>query len=201
MWHDPEMTPMEKIQRLGEEVLESPCDLGLVTDENFKVKNVVMPSSYHTGNEVEGMPPISEESVKRAALVLPRVKSWGSSITKMYAVDTWSKILKDRQDLINPESIEDMMTTKAATEAIALLKKSQVQKVNEREFIKIRDFCKARLQLENGPGRCPFSSCRRAMQKSQRRSKSPKDQNGRKQVTSCTSLALKTPGWVLLLSI
>ena len=78
----------------------------------------------HTGNEVEGMPPISEESVKRAALVLPRVKSWGSSITKMYAADTWSKILKDRQDLINPESIEDMMTTKAATKAIALLKKS-----------------------------------------------------------------------------
>ena len=112
----------------------------------------------HTGNEVEGMPPISEESVKRAALVLPRVKSWGSSITKMYAADTWSKILKNRQDLINSESIEDMMTTKAATKAIALLKKSQVQKVNERKFIKIRDFCIARLQLENGQRPGPLES-------------------------------------------
>ena len=112
----------------------------------------------HTGNEVEGMPPISEESVKRAALVLPRVKSWGCSITKMYAADTWSKTLKDRQEAINPESVEDMMTTKAATEAISLLKKSQVQKVDEKEFVKIRDFCIARLQLENGQRPGPLES-------------------------------------------
>ena len=112
----------------------------------------------HTGNEVEGMPPISEESVKRAALVLPRVKSWGCSITKMYAADTGSKTLKDRQEAINPESVEDMMTTKAATETISLLKKSQVQKVDEKEFVKIRDFCIARLQLENGQRPGPLES-------------------------------------------
>ena len=45
VWHDPEMTPMQRIQRLGDEVPDSPCDLENVTDENFKVKNVVMPSS------------------------------------------------------------------------------------------------------------------------------------------------------------
>lgn len=112
----------------------------------------------HTGNEVEGMPAISEDSLKRAALVLPRVKSWGCSITKMYAADTWSKLLKDREEFINPESVEDMTQTKAATEAISLLKKSQVAEVNDREFVKIRDFLIARLQLENGQRPGPLES-------------------------------------------
>ena len=45
MWHDPKMTPLEKIQRLGEEVPDSPVKMEAVTDEQFKVKNAVMPSS------------------------------------------------------------------------------------------------------------------------------------------------------------
>lgn len=112
----------------------------------------------HTGNEVEGMPAISDDSLKRGALVLPRVKPWGSSITKMYAADTWSKILQDRQESINPESVEDMVETKTATEAISVLKKSQVEKVDNKEFVKIRDFLIARLKLENGQRPGPLES-------------------------------------------
>lgn len=42
-----------------------------------------------------------------------------------------------------------MMTTKPALEAIAHLKKSVHEEVSEKEFIEIRDFLIARLQLEN----------------------------------------------------
>ena len=45
MWHDPKMTPLEKIQRLGEEVPDSPVKMEAVTDEQFKVKNAVIPPS------------------------------------------------------------------------------------------------------------------------------------------------------------
>lgn len=50
------------------------------------------------------------------------------------------------------------MSTKVATEAMSLLKKSQAAKVNEKEFVAIRDFLIARLQLENGQRPRPIES-------------------------------------------
>ena len=104
----------------------------------------------HTRNEVEGMPEILEDSLRGVEQVLPRIRSWSSSINKLYATDLWSKILKDRSEPISPQNVEDMTGTKVATEAMSLLKKSQVAKVNDKEFVAIRDFLIARLQLENG---------------------------------------------------
>ena len=45
MWHDQKLTPAEKIQKLGEEVPDRPVEMQSVTDEIFKTKNIVMPSS------------------------------------------------------------------------------------------------------------------------------------------------------------
>ena len=45
MWHDRKLTPAEKIQKLGEEVPDRPVEMQSVTDEIFKTKNIVMPSS------------------------------------------------------------------------------------------------------------------------------------------------------------
>ena len=104
----------------------------------------------NTKNEVEGLPELSQDTLKRVNSILPRARAWGSSVNKLYAHEKWEKVLEERHHAIKPQNLEDMMTTKPALEAIAHLKKSVHEEVSEKEFIQIRDFLIARLQLENG---------------------------------------------------
>ncbi|KAJ7386031.1 hypothetical protein OS493_012364 [Desmophyllum pertusum] len=104
----------------------------------------------HTDHGVDGMPDILEDSLQRVQKILPRVRAWGSSINKLYVHEKWSKVLEDRQNSLKPENVEDMMATEAALKAIAFLKKSDVEAVSDKEFVAIRDFLIARIQLENG---------------------------------------------------
>ena len=104
---------------------------------------------HHVENEVEGMPPISEQTMTSLVRMLPHVRNWGSFVNKTYAHEKWAKVLDDRENAVQPQTVQDMMKTKPA-KTIASLLKAEHEQLSEKEFVQVRDFLIARLQLENG---------------------------------------------------
>ena len=59
------------------------------------------------------------------------------------------KKLDDKAKAVRPLNIKDMVPTQTAQQAISLIKKAKVEEVTQKEFLAIRDFLIARLELEN----------------------------------------------------
>lgn len=101
-------------------------------------------------DETKGFPSIDERSLRLANNVLNRLPDWRTAISRKFSHKKWERVLEVSRKLPPPSTINDLMSTEPAKEAIEILKKSsEGHLVSSREFIAVRDFLIARLELEN----------------------------------------------------
>ena len=86
-------------------------------------------------------------------------------LSLIYLLNEWSESNKkkkkeDQANKIDTADTSVMIDTEPAKEAISLLLKSATVKLNEREFVVVRDFLIARIGLENGQRPRPFETVR-----------------------------------------
>ena len=75
---------------------------------------------------------------------------WRTAISRKFSHKKWEKVLKVSRRLPPASTINDLMSTNPAKEAITILnKRSTGHLVRSREFISVRDFLIVRLELEN----------------------------------------------------
>lgn len=67
----------------------------------------------------------------------------------MYDHEKWERKLDEKEKAVHPVNIKDMVSTKTAQQAIALIKKAKVGKVTLKEFLAIRDFLITSLEIKN----------------------------------------------------
>ena len=103
----------------------------------------------HAENKVENFPDFDQGTINRISRLVPRVRAWGSAILRMYDYEKWEKKLDDKQKAVRPFNIKDIASTQTVQQAIALIKKAKVEKVTQKEFLAVRDFLIARLEIEN----------------------------------------------------
>ena len=75
----------------------------------------------HAGNEVEKFPDFNQGTISRISRLVPRVRAWGSAISRMYDYNKWEKKLGDKQKTVRPVNIKDMVSTQTAQQAIGLI--------------------------------------------------------------------------------
>ena len=100
--------------------------------------------------EMEGLPNIGKEKKAKLQPLIQRVKTWGSSISRIYECDRWQKILEDSRNAISPADTKDIYKTEPVKKAEELLRLCKARQVTDKEFIAIRDYLIVRLELENG---------------------------------------------------
>lgn len=103
----------------------------------------------HGENEVAKFPGFDQGTISRISRLVPRVRAWGSAISRMYDYEKWEKKLDDKAKAVHPLNIKDMVSTQTAQQVISLIKKAKVEEVTQKEFLAIRNFLIARLELEN----------------------------------------------------
>lgn len=101
-------------------------------------------------DETKGFPSIDERSLRLANNVLNRLPDWRTAISRKFSHKKWEKVLEVSRRLPPASTINDLMSTEPAKEAITILNKSSTgHLVSSREFITVRDFLIVRLELEN----------------------------------------------------
>jgi hypothetical protein len=107
-------------------------------------------------DETKDFPSIDERSLRLANNVLNRLPDWRTAISRKFSHKKWERVLEVSRRLPPATTINDLMSTEPAKEAITILNKSSTgHLVSSREFIIVRDFLIVRLELENAqrPGR------------------------------------------------
>ena len=75
---------------------------------------------------------------------------WRTAISRNFSHKKWEKVLEVSRRLPPASTINDLMSTDPAKEAITILnKRSTGHLVRSQEFISVRDFLIVRLELEN----------------------------------------------------
>ena len=101
-------------------------------------------------DETKDFPSIDERSLRLANNVLNRLPDWRTAISRKFSHKKWERVLEVSRRLPPASTINDLMSTEPAKEAITILKKSSTgHLVSSREFIIVRDFLIVRLELEN----------------------------------------------------
>ena len=101
-------------------------------------------------DETRDFPSIDERSLRLANNVLNRLPDWRTAISRKFSHKKWEKVLEVSRRLPPASTINDLMSTDPAKEAITILNKSSTgHLVSSREFISVRDFLIVRLELEN----------------------------------------------------
>lgn len=111
-------------------------------------------------HDVNGMPTISTETLAKLPKVLNRVRTWGSSINRLYGHERWEQILEDSRNAITMNDIKGMLTFKQSTYAEQCLKSSETERTALGQFIAIRDYLIVRLGVENAQRPGPMESAR-----------------------------------------
>ena len=114
----------------------------------------------HTEHQVEGTPRIDASTMAKIEKIIPRIVAMGASVNKLYAHERWEQVLEDQVNAINPEDTNNMIDTEEAQRAISYLQKSATVTPNEKQFLAIRNFLMARIQLENGQRPGPIEEAR-----------------------------------------
>ena len=104
---------------------------------------------------VEGFPEIPDAIMKSVRAVKGRFLKMASAITSIYAHE-----LDEEANAIPATVPGSMMQTEAANEALKLLTVSYTRPSNEKEFVAIRDYLIARLELENCQRPGPLESAK-----------------------------------------
>jgi len=101
-------------------------------------------------DETKEFPSIDERSLRLANNVLNRLPDWRTAISRKFSHKKWERVLEVSRRLPPASTINDLMSTEPAKEAITILNKSSTgHLVSSREFIILRDFLIVRLELEN----------------------------------------------------
>ena len=101
-------------------------------------------------DETKEFPSIDERSLRLANNVLNRLPDWRTAISRKFSHKKWERVLEVSRRLPPASTINDLMSTEPAKEAITILNKSSTgHLVSSREFIIVRDFLIVRLELEN----------------------------------------------------
>ena len=109
---------------------------------------------------VEDFPDIPDALMKSVRAVKGRFLKMASAITSIYAHEKWQKQLDEEANAIPASVPGSMMQTEAANEALKLLTVSYTRPPNEKEFVAIRDYLIARLELENCQRPGPLESAK-----------------------------------------
>ena len=101
-------------------------------------------------DETRDFPSIDERSLRLANNVLNRLPDRRTAISRKFSHKKWEKVLEVSRRLPPASTINDLMSTDPAKEAITILnKRSTGHLVRSREFISVQDFLIVRLELEN----------------------------------------------------
>ena len=111
-------------------------------------------------HDVSGMPHISAKTLDQLPKILKRVKTWGSSISRLYGHERWEQILEDSRNSITTDDIKNVLTFEPSTYAELCLKKSETEALIQSEFIAVRDYLIVRLGLENAQRPGPMEAAR-----------------------------------------
>ena len=104
-------------------------------------------------DETNEFPSIDERSLRLANNVLNRLPDWRTAISRKFSHKKWERVLEVSRWMPPASTINDLMSTEPAKEAITILNKSSTgHLVSSREFIFVRDFLIVRLELENAHG-------------------------------------------------
>ncbi|CAH3104950.1 unnamed protein product, partial [Pocillopora meandrina] len=92
-------------------------------------------------DETRDFPSIDERSLRLANNVLNRLPDRRTAISRKFSHKKWEKVLEVSRRLPPASTINDLMSTDPAKEAITILNKSSTgHLVSSREFISVRDF-------------------------------------------------------------
>ena len=101
-------------------------------------------------DETGEFPSIDEWSLHLANNVLNRLPDWRTAISRKFSHKKCERLLEVSRRLPPASTINDLMSTEPAKEAITILNKSSTgHLVSSREFIIVRDFLIVQLELEN----------------------------------------------------
>ena len=106
------------------------------------------------------MPQIPSDTMSKLPKLLTRVRTWGSSITKIYEHERWEKILEDSRNAITTEDIKGILTFEPSIYAEQCFKRAESDTANLGEFLAIRDYLIVRLGIENAQRPGPMETAR-----------------------------------------
>ena len=99
--------------------------------------------------DIEDFPKIPDQLMKAIRAVKGRFLKMSSAVSTMYGHQKWEKQMGEEDNAVPASVPGSMMETAAANEALKLMRISYTRPPTEKEFITIRDYLIARLQLEN----------------------------------------------------